>query len=538
MNLRRHNVYFHTHTISGIFIAAVLYVMFFAGSFAFFKDEIAAWQNDASGKHRPYASTVVFNAMLDSLDGVHNLHGRDLSFTMQPNSFRAYVGIQPSKDTVNNDKAAEQHFFNYDFHKGETGTYASSYDLGEFLYRLHFLAPLNEVPIRIGYPFGYVVAGLVSFLFLFALLTGLLLHWDKIVSNFYTFRPWSKWKTIWTDAHTALGVIGFPYQFMFAVTGVMLIIGSVLVVPFSKALYGGDEAAVYRDLELPYYLTPPSEFFSKPLASKPDIDHFVQRTRALWPHTFITSISISNYGDENMHILMTGEPATRWRFAGQGIVCYRVSDGTIIRHKPAGQAATYLDKVKSLVYRLHFGDYGGYPLKVVYFILGLLGCVVIITGILIWLVARDKKNVPRHKRVFNFWAANVFVAACLTLFPVTAFSFIAVKVNGGGGMDFIYRTYFWSWLLLAAFYVLRRNLRQTNKETLLLGSFLSLLVPVANGIYSGNWLWVAYQHGETDILLVDVLWLCLAVVGFMAFLRIKPMAAPRPVARAAPRGST
>src|SRR5690606_247911 len=200
--------------------------------------------------------------------------------------------------------------------------------------------------------------------------------------------------------------------------------------------------------------------------------------------------------------------------------------------------ATYLDKVKSLVYRLHFGDYGGYPLKVVYFILGLLGCVVIITGILIWLVARDKKNVPRHKRVFNFWAANVFVAACLTLFPVTAFSFIAVKVNGGGGMDFIYRTYFWSWLLLAAFYVLRRNLRQTNKETLLLGSFLSLLVPVANGIYSGNWLWVAYQHGETDILLVDVLWLCLAVVGFMAFLRIKPMAAQRPVARAAPRGST
>src|SRR5690606_36649823 len=282
MNLRRYNVYFHTHTISGIFIAAVLYVMFFAGSFAFFKDEIAAWQNDASGRHQPYNSTVVFNTLLDSLDGVYGLDGRDLSFTMQPNSFRAYVGLQPSKDTINNDKAAERSVFNYNFHKKETGTYASSYDLGEFLYRLHFLAQLNEVPIHLGYPFGYVVAGLVSFLFLFALITGLLLHWDKIVSNFYTFRPWSKWKTIWTDAHTALGVIGFPYQFMFAATGVMLIVSSVLVVPFSKALYDGEETAVYRDLQLPYYLTPHHEFLAKPLNAMPDIDHFVERTRRLW----------------------------------------------------------------------------------------------------------------------------------------------------------------------------------------------------------------------------------------------------------------
>lgn len=528
MNLRRYNVYFHTHTISGIFTAAVLYVMFFAGSFAFFKDEIAAWQNDASGRHQPYYSTVVYNTLLDSLDEIYNLRGRDLSFTLVPNSYRAYVGLQPSKDTVNNEKANEQLFFNYDFHKQETGTYQSTYDLGEFLYRLHFLAQLNDVPIRIGYPFGYVVAGLVSFLFLFALITGLLLHWDKIVSNFYTFRPWSKWKTVWTDAHTALGVIGFPYQFMFAVTGVMLIIGLVLVVPFSKALYQGDETAVYRDLQLPYYLTPEHEFLSTPLKSPPDVDHFVQRTYELWPNTFITSISINNYGDENMYIMMTGEPDTRFSFAGQGVVCYRVSDGAVIQHKPAERGATYLDKVKSLVYRLHFGDYGGYPLKAVYFILGLIGCVVIVTGMLIWLVARDKKNVPKHKRVFNFWASNIFVAACLTLFPVTAFSFIAVKVNGGGGMDFIYRTYFWSWLTLAVFYIIRRNLRQTNKETLLIGSLLSLLVPMANGIYSGNWLWVTYRQGESDILLVDVLWLCLAVAGGIAFLKIKPKRLQRP----------
>src|SRR5690606_22008134 len=124
------------------------------------------------------------------------------------------------------------------------------YDMGEFLYRLHFLAQLNEVPIRIGIaPFGYLIAGITAFLFLFALITGLLLHWDKIVSNFFTFRPFNRWKTVWTDMHTALGVIGFPYQFMFAVTGVVLIINTVLITPFANRLYDGDTEKLYEDLE-------------------------------------------------------------------------------------------------------------------------------------------------------------------------------------------------------------------------------------------------------------------------------------------------
>jgi hypothetical protein len=62
-----------------------------------------------------------------------------------------------------------------------------------------------------------------------------MLHWDKIKSNFFVFRPGNKWKTVWTDMHTALGVIGFPYQFMYALTGIVLIVNSVLIIPFSKS---------------------------------------------------------------------------------------------------------------------------------------------------------------------------------------------------------------------------------------------------------------------------------------------------------------
>ncbi|MFE2861319.1 PepSY domain-containing protein [Sphingobacterium multivorum] len=61
----------------------------------------------------------------------------------------------------------------------KSSDYSDGYTLGEFLYRLHFLAPLNQIGINIGRPFGYTLAGLVSFIFLFALISGLMLHWDK-----------------------------------------------------------------------------------------------------------------------------------------------------------------------------------------------------------------------------------------------------------------------------------------------------------------------------------------------------------------------
>jgi len=43
-------------------------------------------------------------------------------------------------------------------------------------------------------------------------------------------------------------VIGFPYQFMYALTGIVLIVNAVLIIPFSKYLYDGKEDQVYEAL--------------------------------------------------------------------------------------------------------------------------------------------------------------------------------------------------------------------------------------------------------------------------------------------------
>lgn len=517
MNNRNYNVYFHLHTISGIIISAVLYVIFFAGSFSFFKDEISAWQHDASyvvsAKEKP-----AYNRLMDSLHQEYNLIGRELAIYRYPNSASAYVNVNPSQDTVLNDKAKKSGYFYYNFTNQEKKSYSEAYDMGEFLYRLHFLAQLNQVPIKIGYPFGYVVAGLVAFLFLFALITGLLLHWNKLIDNFYQFRPWAKAKAAWTDLHTVLGVIGFPYQFVFAFTGVILIINTVFLGPFGKLVYDGDMDKVYEDMG--FNVPVESHYAGTPLRTWPDIQHYIVKTEAKWPGAFVNGIRIIHFGDENMRVVVQAEADHRRSLAGAGYVVYDGASGSVIEERSPYGKPTYTDYLRSAIYRLHFGDYGGYFLKIVYFVLGVGGCLVITSGIVIWLVARDKNNVAPRKRKFNQWLANTYMAICLTMFPVTALTFIAIKIYPDVNQAFIYRVYFYSWLAFAAYYTARKRINRTTRETMLVGSLLCLVIPIVNGAVANNWLWITFGEGKMDIFLLDIIWLALGATGLFAYRKL------------------
>ncbi len=520
MNVRNYNIYFHTHTISGIIICVFLYVIFFAGSFAFFKDEISAWQQESS-----YAAAAdksfSYDQLLDSLDQEHQLYGRDIQFFLYPETERSYVNFGPSKDTTLMPAAENTGlYFNYNYLSKTIGNYAENYDLGEFFYRLHFLAPLNQaVPFRLGFAFGYLIAGIVSFLFLFALITGLLLHWDKIKSNFFLFRPWSKLKTVWTDIHTVLGVIGFPFQFVFAVTGIVLIFNMALTAPFTKLLYDGNGEKLFEDLE--YSRPLESDFQKVKMKEIPSVNAYISRLANEWPGSYTRRITIKNYGDEGMRMMVEVDADYNKSFAGTGYRIYDMNSGKVTSSKSPFSDTSYVSKVKSILYRLHFGDFGGLFLRIVYFILGISGCVVILSGVLIWLVARDKKNVPDYKRKANFWIANIFLAICLTMFPVTALSFIVVKLSPVVNQTFIYQVYFYSWLLFSTYYVVRRNLHKTNRECLLSGSILSLLVPMANGFATGNWFWGNWLAGAEDLFFVDIFFIVLSITGFYAYLRVR-----------------
>ncbi|MFD1768765.1 PepSY-associated TM helix domain-containing protein [Sphingobacterium suaedae] len=536
MDQRKYNIYFHTHTISGIIIAALLFVIFFAGSFSFFKDNISAWQKGKSVTNGEVQAD--YNYLLDSLSKNYNLLGRNLDFYLLRQGQGSYVNLTGSQDTTiskpkpktekrgRGRRSADEDsaYFLYYFADKTPTSYAEGYDMGEFLYRLHFLAQLNQIPIHIGTPFGYLLAGVVAFLFLFALITGLFLHWDKIKTNFFVFRPWSKWKTVWTDMHTALGVIGFPFQLVFAVTGVILIVNFILISPFSKLLYDGNDQKVYEELQ--YNKSMHVEYTYTPLQGKFDMNGFVAKWQERWKGSKITRIYVRNFQDKSMQVGIEAKPDPAVAFAGSGFAIEEIGTGKILELKSPTTDRNYIDGVKSLIYHLHFGDFGGKPLQIVFFVLGLMGCLVIISGIMIWLVARDKQHIPAYKRKFNFWAANFFLAGCLSMLPVTAFTFIMLKMLPDVNQSVIYTTYFYSWLLVGVYLMALRNLVWMNKQVLILSVVLCMLVPVANGVGSGLWMWTTWKTGAFDIFFIDALFMALAVVCAFAFVRVQKEGKP------------
>src|SRR5690606_36586332 len=155
----------------------------------------------------------------------------------------------------------------------------------------------------------------------------------------------------------------------------------------------------------------------------------------------------------------------------------------------------------------------------------LVSCFVIISGILIWLVARDKKHVAPHKRKLNAWTGWLFLAVCLSMYPATAFTFVGVKFFvvdlNPSRMDTIYHFFFYSWLALSLFFTFKRDNYFTNKYTLMLGSIVGFVVPLANGLMTGNWIWNSFSQGYYDIFLIDALWLILSMISLIVSLSLK-----------------
>lgn len=509
MDNRKYNILFHLHTISGIVISAMLFVIFFAGSFAFFRDEIVNWQKGHTVAQTE-AIDMDFDLMLDSLSQNHELKGRNFSIGKHYREQRIGVNLEASQDSSASEAAKSKSFFYLDTKSAQSSTYTDSYSLGEFLYRLHFFA---QVP----HPYGYYLSGFTALFFLFAIITGVLIHWDKIVSNFFLFRPWAKLKTMWTDAHTVLGTIGLPFQFVYAVTGAFFMIKAVLIAPSVFVLYSGDQKQLFDDLG---YGEPHFEYsyqsMDKPALS---FNQMVAETEASWSGFEVNHLHVFNYGDQNMHVAVEGQMNWNQKMTGPGKRIYHVASGEVVQEVNPQLPASYLEGVKNLLYRLHFGDYGGYAIRLISFLLGIVSCFVILSGVMIWLVARDKKKVPEKKRKYNLWVAQIYMAICLSMFPVTALSFHFVKIFGGG-MSTVYAFYFIPWLLIAAFFIIKRDIAFTNKYSLLSGSVIGFLIPMTNGLMSGNWLWVALDQDMKQVLFIDLFWIGLSLLAFYSFWKL------------------
>ncbi len=512
MNKRIYNVFFNMHTVSGIVISVALYIIFFAGAFSFFKDDIKIWQEGIPISHIQ-KSAIDYDKILEEFDKKYELLGRDLRLTFDDNSDEIAVLMSASKDSLASKKGKQSHFFYKNIVGKQENTYPENYSLGEFLFRLHFLD-------QIKYPIGRYLSGLVAFFFLFAIVTGIIVHWKKIIPNFYSFNPKAILKRVWTDVHTALGVIGLPFQFIFAVTGAYFMLKMLVLIP-ANFLYNGNQTKLMNDL-LPSHKK--YEWVARSNQKPLHFNIFAKKTTTHWKNAHLTRVFIKNYGGTNMQYSFIGEIKERERFVGLGRLIFDAYSGEIISEKKPTEL-TYIEDSQRFASRLHFGDFNGITTKIIYFILAIITCFVIITGVLIWVEARNKKSMTLKQRKYTAKIGHIYLSICLSMLPVTALAFLFVKFTEGMFTDkqtSIYYFYFTTWLVFVLFFRFQRNNYFTNKLSLLLGAIFGFLIPIANGVVSHNWIWTSYTKYQYEILTVDVLWILISMTSLLFYFKIRP----------------
>jgi hypothetical protein len=111
------------------------------------------------------------------------------------------------------------------------------------------------------------------------------------------------------------------------------------------------------------------------------------------------------------------------------------------------------------------------------------------------------------------------------MLPVTALAFLFVKFANGyfiNKQTIIYYFYFITWLLFILYFRFKRDNYYTNKASLLLGAIFGFLIPISNGVVSGNWIWATYLNQQYEILFIDLLWVGIASFSLLFFIKTKP----------------
>jgi uncharacterized iron-regulated membrane protein len=457
----------------------VLHVMFFAGAFALFHEDLEAWQetSEEQGPASGPASTLLpLQTVVDRALGARGVKPAQLSLALSaehPFVDLAWPAGGPEWAEARIDRRSGREV-------------APSSHVARLLFWLHFL-------YHPAAPWGMQVAGFFGVALLLALVTGVLIHLKDIVRQFHQFRPGRAVRVLWSDLHKVLGVMGLPFQVMFAFTGALLCLAALLLGAFTGPIFAGDQTAAGAAV---YGPEPEVKASGRP-GPAPDLDAAVARAQTLFPGLVPTYLMVADRNDQDATVKLWGKH--RGTLFALGQLTLRARDGALLGESFTGRTATPGAGVLRWVTGLHYALYGGLATKILYALLALGTCLTILSGNWIWLVRRQARAAQRGNQVL----ARLTLGFGGGVVPATAALFLANRLAPAGarpGSESV--AFFGVWALTTAVCLLRPESRAAWVWLLRLSAGGFALVPVAS-LFTGAHLLNLGTHGRAEVLGVE-----------------------------------
>ncbi|KHL73462.1 peptidase [Pseudomonas putida] len=245
---------------------------------------------------------------------------------------------------------------------------------GNFFFRFHFTLDLPR-------NWGIFVVGALALVMLAALVTGIVIH-KKIFKEFFTFRP-NKGQRSWLDFHNASAVLLLPFHLMITYTG--LVIFMLIYIPAGvDALFAGDNRAYFK-AQGNARMEQPRGLARQPAELADVVPLLAQAQARLGP---IAGFNIRNPNTAGARIEVRPELGNRIALSKGQVMVFDGVSGQLLSDVTEWRAAPLTQRV---MVGLHFAQFGGYPMRWLYFVCGVISCVMIASGLVLFCVKRGRK---------------------------------------------------------------------------------------------------------------------------------------------------
>jgi uncharacterized iron-regulated membrane protein len=541
------------HTWASLILGWLLYAIFLTGTLSFFQNEITTWMKPELHQSVPQQSQIEQTQV--ALAYLQKHHPDAGSWTIQLPNSRQNTTLVQIRNTGEDPRARRGgQRITLDSATGEV-LEARETRGGSFLYRFHF--ELYGMP-RI---WARWIVGIATLLMLVAIVSGIITH-KKIFKDFFTFRS-GKGQRSWLDAHNATAVFALPFHIMITFSGLLLLLFTIMPWGINqiydnrgqflqdqrKALIQNTESAENENRER----ASGREQNSGPMPSQAETAQGeargegrrqrrqIERPQAApltnlapilaeaqkeWPNNPIANISIIQPNTTKSTIelrALYGESiAYRNVYASlqfDGVTGKNTTDDSAQLATPSTANGIY-----NIVTTLHEARGVDLALRWLLFMSGVVGTLMIATGLILWCVKRAPQQQKQGYKSFGYRVVEVTNIAAIIGLPIACAAYFYanrfIPADMEMRLNWEIRTFFMVWLLTLIYAICRQH-RQAWLELLIFATAAFALLPIINVMTGGQALWQTIAHGQWIIASFDLAMWVLAILFWVAYRKVK-----------------
>lgn len=530
------------HTWASLILGWLLYAIFLTGTLSFFQSEISAWMKPEFHQSIPSQSQIQNTQV--ALNYLQKNHAEAGSWSIQlPNSRQNVTTLTIRKQGEDPRARRGGERVSIDSQTGEVLT-ARDTRGGSFLYRFHF--ELYGLPRT----WARWIVGIATMMMLVAIVSGIITH-KKIFKDFFTFRS-GKGQRSWLDAHNATAVFALPFHIMITFSGLLLLLFTIM--PWGVNQLYENRGQFLQDQSRSLVQQNNSERGERPengenpqargerasrgergegrqrqapqSAPLADLAPIIDTTQAKWKDNPIASINIINPNTNKAKIelrALHGESvAHRNIYANlefNGVTGQNITDDSAKLINPSIPTGIY--NVTTVLHEARGVDYA---LRWLLFFSGIVGTMMVATGLILWCVKRAPQQQKQGYKSFGYRVVEVTNIAAIIGLPIAcaayfyANRFIPTEIELR--LNWEIRTFFIIWLLTLIYAALRPH-RQAWLELLMLATLAFALLPIINFATGGAALWQSIPQGLWMIASFDIAMWVLAALFAYSFYKVK-----------------